>query len=352
MNQIELVRQKKDYIDDLYFNRGLNGGEIAKIIGVSCRVMTDYLYKERQLQKHMSFSKKKVCENKETIRKLLQEGRSYLYISKLLDLDRKVLADMVKEWNFERIHVYHLSPRLQKILNKEKDRIAKLIVQRYTAKDIATSINTSLSSLMIVIHADSELSALWEEFSKPVGVTKEYIATMRRKYYFTPLCNEEWKRMENFRDGKYFVSNMGRIKRYLASLDCYRLIKGSPDSGSYLQVFGGQKVHRLVAKYFVPNTNQSKNQVNHINGDRRDNRACNLEWRSASENLIHSYQKLNRRKSIAYSRFGKFKRIVLDGKYEFKTIRALARFLGISETQATRYITKETPSTHQFKFLY
>lgn len=352
MNQIELVRKNKDYIDDLYFVKGLNGGEIAKIIGVSCRVMTDYLYKERQLQKHMSFSKKKVCENKETIRKLLQEGRSYLYIAKLLDLDRKVLADMVKEWNFERIHVYHLSPRLQKILNKEKDRIAKLITERCSAKDIATSINVPLSSLMTVIHADSELSALWEEFSKPVGITKEYITSMRRRYYFAPLCNEKWERIESFRDGKYFISNMGRIKRYLTSLNCYRLIKGSPNGGNYLQVFGGQKVHRLVAKYFIPNDDPKKNQVNHINGDRRDNRARNLEWCTASENLRHSYQKLNRKKSIAYTKFGKFKKIVLDDKYQFKTIRALARFLGVSETQATRYITKETPSKYQFKFVY
>lgn len=46
-------------------------------------------------------------------------------------------------------------------------------------------------------------------------------------------------------------------------------------------------------------------------------------------------------------------KIILDDKYEFKTIVALAKFLGKSETQISRYINGETNcSDHTFKFIY
>ncbi len=45
-----------------------------------------------------------------------------------------------------------------------------------------------------------------------------------------------------------------------------------------------RQVHRLVLENFYPFSNNKDLQVNHINGDKSDNRLENLEWMTAGEN--------------------------------------------------------------------
>ena len=122
------------------------------------------------------------------------------------------------------------------------------------------------------------------------------LKTLYRQCYNTEYCidniinlpNEEWRNVVIDRDINvkgYLISNLGRIK----SLKGYNaiILKQFNQNGYLAVTIDGTniKTHRLVALAFIPNNDKSKNTVDHINGNIRDNKASNLQWLSLLDNI-------------------------------------------------------------------
>jgi len=96
--------------------------------------------------------------------------------------------------------------------------------------------------------------------------------------------------------GLYSASAGGRIWAHpRKSRSAGRWLKEQTDSGGYRYVclFRDNarkypKVHRAVLEAFSGGSVPPL-QVNHINGDKSDNRLCNLEWVTASQNRKHAW---------------------------------------------------------------
>lgn len=96
----------------------------------------------------------------------------------------------------------------------------------------------------------------------------------------------------------YEVSNQGRAK---IDGKLFDFSWQKSKNYKYYQ-FGGTFLHRVIAIVFIPNPD-NKPCVDHINGDRFDNRVENLKWVTHKENMANPLTKqknLDFRKSTHY----------------------------------------------------
>lgn len=115
---------------------------------------------------------------------------------------------------------------------------------------------------------------------------------------------EVWKPVEGF-EGYYEVSNLGRIKSLSRAVKHSsgsimwtkeKLLSAMPSATLGYVLVSLRKdgkshklyAHRIVAEAFIPNP-QNLPIINHIDGNKANNSADNLEWCTRAHNVSHAY---------------------------------------------------------------
>lgn len=98
--------------------------------------------------------------------------------------------------------------------------------------------------------------------------------------------------MKNYRFIEdYVVYNDGTIYSLQS-----KMFMNPINTNGYLSVKMGGKlesIHRLVGGLFIPNP-YNKKEINHIDGDKTNNKVENLEWVSPNENIQHKIHQLGK----------------------------------------------------------
>ena len=116
---------------------------------------------------------------------------------------------------------------------------------------------------------------------------------------------ERWVDIPGY-DGRYQVSDQGRVRATLiwtggGYRPGIRVLRPRDNGRNYMRVLlrrpdgtaKNEQISHLVAAAFCANPNNCS-EVDHINADRRDNRAANLQWCDHSSNILWGYDRRRR----------------------------------------------------------
>ncbi len=122
------------------------------------------------------------------------------------------------------------------------------------------------------------LEKILDQTSKFIQATKDY--------------EGKWKLIDE--NPNYTIFDDGRIWSHKASkfIATANHVLGYIFAGPKVRVDGAKKkrqmtLHRLVARNFIPNPEKHR-EINHKDGDKKNNHVSNLEWCSRKMNMVHA----------------------------------------------------------------
>ena len=170
---------------------------------------------------------------------------------------------------------------------------------------------------------------------------------------------EQWLLIIGY-EGRYEVSSIGRVKSLekKQKMPRHGHIKVLPEHYLTLNIGGnspyakvsisdstGKKkkkmVHRLVAIAFVPNLD-NKPEVNHIDGDKLNNCASNLEWCTAKENQQHAVREGLHVKKLSECDVLDIRKRFVGGYNSSTNTMKLAKEYGISHVNISSIVNRKT----------
>jgi hypothetical protein len=116
-------------------------------------------------------------------------------------------------------------------------------------------------------------------------------------------------------------------------------------------------LHRLVAQMFLPNP-ENKPQINHINGNKADNRLENLEWATRSQNMTHAYKmglaKGHDKRGEQHPLSKPVTQLTLEGEFiaNYGGANEAARQLGVHQASVSSCCNGKCKTAHGFKWQY
>jgi hypothetical protein len=159
--------------------------------------------------------------------------------------------------------------------------------------------------------------------------------------------SEEWVEVLDFPD--YLVSNCGRVYSikhdliltpYVNHYFGYERVSLYSNNERYRKF-----VHRLVAESFVPGFDYGLD-VNHIDGNKRNNYEENLEWVTRRENIQHAWR-------TGLSQSGKAKKvIVVETGDVFNSVNACSDYLGFHRNRIGEVLSGKRNNWKGYTFNY